>query len=141
VGEAGQPQAGGGDAQQEALQGEAAVTKDEAAAAPHTVRALIDQAAQRWPQAVYACDVEGRQRITFAELREQCAQVAALLRAAGSAPGDTVSLVMPNGLQTLRLLLGAMHGGWCVDPVNLLSQPEQMRYVLDHSDCKVVLTA
>ena len=28
-----------------------------------------------------------------------------------------------------------MHGGWCVNPVNLLSQPEQMRYVLDHSDC------
>ena len=141
MGEAGQPQAGGGDAQQETLQGEAAVTKDEAAAAPHTVRALIDLAAQRWPQAVYACDVEGRQRITFAALREQCAQVAALLRAAGSAPGDTVSLVMPNGLQTLRLLLGAMHGGWCVNPVNLLSQPEQMRYVLDHSDCKVVLAS
>jgi long-chain acyl-CoA synthetase len=103
-----------------------------------TVRSLIDQAAQRWPQAVCACDVEGRQRITFAELRAQCLQVAALLRAAGAAPGDTVSLVMPNGLQTLRLLLGALHGGWCVNPVNLLSQPEQMRYVLDHADAKVV---
>ena len=103
-----------------------------------TVRALIDQAAQRWPQAVYACDVDGRQRITFAELRAQCAQVGALLRAAGSTPGDTVSLVMPNGLQTLRLLLGALYGGWCVNPVNLLSQPEQMRYVLDHADAKVV---
>ena len=106
-----------------------------------TVRALIDQAAQRWPQAVYACDVDGRQRITFAEVRAQCAQVAGLLRAAGSVPGDTVSLVMPNGLQTLRLLLGAMHGGWCVNPVNLLSQLDQMRYVLDHSDCKVVLAS
>ena len=27
------------------------------------------------------------------------------------APGDTVSLVMPNGLQTLRVLLGAMYAG------------------------------
>jgi acyl-CoA synthetase (AMP-forming)/AMP-acid ligase II len=106
-----------------------------------TVRALIEQAAKRWPQAVYACDVDGRQRITFAELRAQCLQVAALLRTAGSAPGDTVSLVMPNGLQTLRLLLGAMHGGWCVNPVNLLSQPDQMRYVLEHSDCKVVFAS
>ena len=56
------------------------------------------------------------------------------------APGDTVSLVMPNGLQTLRLLLGAMHAGCCVNPVNLLSQAEQMRYVLDHSDCRLVVT-
>jgi hypothetical protein len=55
--------------------------------------------------------------------------------------GDTVSLVMPNGLMTLRLLLGAMHGGCCVNPVNLLSQPEQMRYVLEHSDCKLVFAA
>jgi len=124
-----------GDGHQEVVTGEAS------ASTPNTVSELIEQAAQRWPLAVYACDVDGRQRITFAELREQCVQVAALLRAAGSAPGDTVSLVMPNGLQTLRLLLGAMHGGWCVNPVNLLSQPEQMRYVLDHSDCKVVLAS
>ena len=46
---------------------------------------------------------------------------------------------MPNGLQTLRVLLGAMYGGLCVNPVNLLSQPEQMRYVLAHSDCRVVV--
>ena len=35
-------------------------------------------------------------------------RVGALLRAHGLGPGDTVSLVMPNGLQTLRILLGAM---------------------------------
>jgi len=125
----------GGGGQQEVVTGQLAAT------APNTVRALIEQAAQRWPRAVYACDVEGRQHVTFAQLRAACAQVASLLRAAGSVPGDTVSLVMPNGLQTLRVLLGAMHGGWCVNPVNLLSQPEQMRYVLDHSDCRVVFAS
>lgn len=106
-----------------------------------TVHALIEEAAARWPDAVYAQDVDGSQSITFAQLRAQCLDVAHLLRALGSAPGDTVSLVMPNGLQTLRLLLGAMHGGWCVNPVNLLSQPDQMRYVLDHSDCRVVFAS
>jgi acyl-CoA synthetase (AMP-forming)/AMP-acid ligase II len=64
-----------------------------------------------------------------------------LLRGHGLVPGDTVSLVMPNGLMTLQLLLGAMHSGWRVNPVNLLAQPEQMRYVLDHSDCKLVLVS
>jgi acyl-CoA synthetase (AMP-forming)/AMP-acid ligase II len=49
--------------------------------------------------------------------------------------------VLPNGLQTVRLLLGAMHAGCCVNPVNLLSQPEQMRHVLAHSDCKLVFVA
>ena len=106
-----------------------------------TVHALIEEAVARWPDAVYAQDVDGSQSITFAQLRAQCLDVAHLLQSLGSAPGDTVSLVMPNGLQTLRLLLGAMHGGWCVNPVNLLSQPEQMRYVLDHSDCRVIFAS
>jgi acyl-CoA synthetase (AMP-forming)/AMP-acid ligase II len=44
-------------------------------------------------------------------------------------------------LNTLRLLLGALYGGWCVNPVNLLSSAEQMRYVLEHSDCKLVIAS
>ena len=34
-----------------------------------------------------------------------------------------------------------MYAGCCVNPVNLLSQPEQMRYVLEHSDCTLVFVA
>ena len=73
--------------------------------------------------------------------RLRAASAALLQRARRWRPGDTVSLVMPNGLGTLQLLLGAMHGGCCVNPVNLLSQPEQMRYVLEHSDCTLVLAS
>lgn len=106
-----------------------------------TVRELIERQARLQPQAVYACATESDSQLTYFELAQSCRRVAALLRSRGSSPGDVVSVVMPNGLQTLRLLLGAMHGGWCVNPVNLLSQPEQMRYVLSHSDCKVVIVA
>jgi long-chain acyl-CoA synthetase len=106
-----------------------------------TVRALIDRAAAASPQAVYACATESDAALTYAQLRQVCRRVSALLRAHGVGAGDTVSLVMPNGLGTLQLLLGAMHGGVCVNPVNLLSQPDQMRYVLEHSDCKLVLAS
>ncbi len=106
-----------------------------------TVHALVEQQAAQRPQAVYACTTESDRCITYGELAQGCRRVAALLRSHGMRPGDTVSLVMPNGLQTLRLLLGAMHGGLCVNPVNLLSQPEQMRYVLAHSDCRMVCVA
>lgn len=106
-----------------------------------TVRELIEHQAALRPNAIYATDADGQRSITFAELARACRQVAALLRSHGSRPGDTVAVVMPNGLQTLRLLLGAMHGGWCVNPINLLSQPDQMRYVLGHSDCKVVVVS
>ena len=64
-----------------------------------------------------------------------------MLAARGLQPGDHVSLVLGNGIQTVRLLLGAMYGGYCVHPVNLLSQPEQMRYVIEHADARVVFAA
>jgi acyl-CoA synthetase (AMP-forming)/AMP-acid ligase II len=111
------------------------------AAAPRTVRELIDRAAASRPDAVYALATEHGERITYGALERGCRAVGAWLRGHGVGPGDTVSLVMPNGLATVRLLLGALHGGVAVNPVNLLSQPEQMAYVLGHSDCKLVFVA
>ena len=117
--------------------------------APRTVRALLAQQARLRPEAVYALAVsadplnasEPPAPISYAQLERSCRQVATLLRSQGLQPGDTVSLVMPNGLNTLRLLVGAMHGGWCVNPVNLLSSATQMAYVLEHSDCKLVIAS
>ncbi len=107
-------------------------------AVPATVHALIVAQAAARPDAIYAASTESGSSITFGQLETDCGAVAAWLQANQSNPGDVISIVMPNGLQTLRLLLGAMAGGWCVNPVNLLAQPEQMRHVLAHSDCKLV---
>jgi acyl-CoA synthetase (AMP-forming)/AMP-acid ligase II len=106
-----------------------------------TVRELIERGAAERPLAPYASATESERGMSDGELARSCRRVAAWLQRHGAAPGDTVSIVMPNGLGTLRLLLGALWGGRCVNPVNLLSQPEQMRYVLEHSDCKLVVVA
>ncbi|MEO7008484.1 MAG: AMP-binding protein [Caldimonas sp.] len=115
------------------------MTRQEALAT--TIRELIERQSAMRPDAVYALAVEAERAITFGGLATRCREVAALLRSHGIAGGDTVSLVMPNGLQTVELLLGALWAGVCVNPVNLLSQPSQMRYVLEHSDCRLVLVA
>ena len=106
-----------------------------------TVAELIEaQAAQR-PGATYFVAPETGRTLTFRQLRDSCASVAAYLASRGLPPGAHVSLVMPNGLATVRILLGALWGGYCVNPVNLLSQPEQMRYVLEHSDASIVFAS
>ena len=107
----------------------------------NTVRALVDAQADARPDATYFIATETGRTLTYVELRESCRRVAAYLARHGLQPGTHVSLVMPNGLATLRILLGAMYGGYCVNPVNLLSGPEPMRYVLEHSDCALVFTA
>jgi long-chain acyl-CoA synthetase len=106
-----------------------------------TVFELIERGAAARPEAVYAVAVDESQAMTYGALRDACAELGDSLAETGLVPGATISLVMPNGLQTLRLLLGFMHAGFCVNPVNLLSQPEQMRYVLEHSDCRLVVVA
>lgn len=105
---------------------------------PSTVRELVESAAARSPDVVYALSTEGGEAITFGELARSCRAIGATLHAHGARPGDTVSVVMSNGLQTVRVLLAAMHSGMVANPVNLLSQPAQMQYVLAHSDCRVV---
>ncbi|MBU6259572.1 MAG: AMP-binding protein [Burkholderiales bacterium] len=109
--------------------------------ASSSIQALIAQAAAAWPGEPYAVDGESGQVLRHAELAASCGRIASWLQQGGLAPGATVSLVLPNGLQTLRLLLGAMAAGYTVNPINLLAQPEQMRYVLEHSDAALVCVA
>lgn len=106
-----------------------------------TVYELIERQTAVRPDSVYASTPDGSALLTYGALASACRTVGGWLSARGVGQGDTVSLVMGNGLGTLQLLLGAMHAGVCVNPINLLSQPEQMRYVLGHSDCKLVFVA
>jgi acyl-CoA synthetase (AMP-forming)/AMP-acid ligase II len=112
-----------------------------AAAADATVAGLIEAQAAARPQANYYTAAETGRTLAFGELAGSARRVSALLAREGCPPGAHVSLVMPNGLATVRLLLGAMAGGRCVNPVNLLASPEQMRYVLDHSDSRVAFAS
>ena len=106
-----------------------------------TVRELVERQAALRPDAVYALATETAAQLSYRELAASVRRIDAWLDAQGAPAGSTVSLVMPNGLGTLRLLLGAMATGRCVNPVNLLSQPDVMRYVLEHSDCRLVVAA
>ncbi|MEO7743196.1 MAG: AMP-binding protein [Usitatibacter sp.] len=107
----------------------------------NTVAALIESQAAQRPEATYFIATETGRGLTFGQLLASSRRIAAYIERQGLPPGAHVSLVMPNGLATLRILLGAMYGGYCVNPVNLLSSPDQMRYVLDHSDCAMVFAA
>jgi acyl-CoA synthetase (AMP-forming)/AMP-acid ligase II len=56
----------------------------------------------------------------------------------GLQKGDKVSFMLGNGYQTTKIFLGAMYAGFVIAPLNLMSQPSQLEYVLDHSDTKLV---
>ena len=111
------------------------------AAGSATVLDLVEQQAAARPDSTYALATERRAGLTYAVLHTACRDIAAALDARGIAPGETVSVLLPNGLATLTLLLGVMAAGRRVNPVNLLAQPEQMQHVLAHADARLVVTS
>jgi long-chain acyl-CoA synthetase len=106
-----------------------------------TVRAIVDRQAAARPDAVYLIAPETGLAMTFGQLRQASRRLGHFLLARGVAPGGKVALLMPNGLQTCRLFIGAMYGGFCVTPINLLAQQTQLAYVLDHCDANIVFAA
>jgi acyl-CoA synthetase (AMP-forming)/AMP-acid ligase II len=106
-----------------------------------TIRARVDHQAEQRPDATYLVAPETGLKMSFGELRAASCRLAAYLLAEGIRPGAKVALLMHNGYQTCRLFIGAMYGGYCVTPLNLLAQPTQLSYVLEHSDAEIVFVA
>ncbi|MGC7404247.1 AMP-binding protein [Pandoraea pneumonica] len=79
--------------------------------------------------------------LTFASVRDDCRALAERFSAAGLRQGDIVSVCMGNGPQTARLILAAMYSGLVVNPINLLCQPAQLQYIVEHSDTRLVFVS
>src|SRR5690606_24005986 len=62
------------------------------------------------------------------------------LAALGIQRGDTVSVFMPNGVNTAKIIIATMYAGYVVNPINLLCQEKQLAYILGHSDARIVFT-
>ena len=106
-----------------------------------TIRELIDWRAATQPDATYLIAPETARILTYADLQRDSQSLARYLRHLGLRKGDHVSFMLHNGYQAARLLLGAMYGGFVIQPINLLAQRSQLEYVLDHSETRAVFVA
>lgn len=105
------------------------------------IRDYVDHQAQARPAATYLVAPETGRTLSFGSLRGASLRLAAFLRGRHVEPGDKVGLLMHNGYQACRLFIGAMYGGYCMTPFNLLGQPSQLEYVLDHSDVALIFAS
>src|SRR5450755_4746802 len=106
-----------------------------------TLRDVIEHHAQSRPDAPFLFAPEPDRVITYRELRDSGRALAAFLAAAGVAPGEVVSFMLPNGAAAATLLLGTMVAGYVVSPLNLLAQDTHLEYTLAHSDTRFVFAA
>jgi len=106
-----------------------------------TIRHYVDLQARAQPAAPYLIAPETNRVLSYAQLQADSIELGRYLAAQGLAKGDKVALMLHNGYQTARLLIGVMYAGFTVAPLNLLAQPSQLAYVLEHSDTRLVFTS
>ncbi|QKV93151.1 AMP-binding protein [Streptomyces sp. NA02950] len=96
--------------------------------AEETIPALVRAAAERYgpTEAV----VEGRSRISYAELGARIERAAAACLASGVAPGDRIAVWAPNTTDWIVAALGAVTAGGVLVPVNTRFKGAEAAYVL-----------
>jgi long-chain acyl-CoA synthetase len=98
---------------------------------------LLTQSAARRPDAV-ALRL-GPLETTYAELDEQSARTAALLRARGIGAGDAVALMLPNLPEFAIAYFGALRAGATVVPLNVLLKRGEVAFHLRDSGAQLLL--
>jgi len=115
-------------------------------AAPHqpqTLDRLIAAQAARRPDAI-ALEWTGgdgaRAFLSYGELAERAASLAARLRSLGVGPGAGVAVCMPRSPELLVGMLGVLQAGGYYVPLESTYPPERLRNVLRDADVRIVLT-
>ena len=62
----------------------------------------------------------GRRELTFGEVADRAARVAAVLHRRGLEPGDRLAVQLPNRLEFIDLFLACVHSGVVLVPINVL---------------------
>lgn len=88
------------------------------------------------PALLYKDDV-----LTYSALWETLQRVANGLMAAGIAAGERVAIYLPKQLETVAAIFGTSSAGASFVPVNPLLKPPQVRYILQHSQARILFTS
>ncbi len=80
-------------------------------------------------------------KLTFAELNERATRFGNGVRSLGLKPRDRLAVILKNRSEYLEIIYGLAKAGITVVPVNWRFAPEEMRYVIDHSEASAIAVA
>jgi len=81
----------------------------------------------------------GDRHLTYAELDERSARLAALLRERGMEQGDRVGVMLPNVLEFPIAYYGVLRAGGVVVPMNVLLKRREIAFYLQDSGARTLL--
>ncbi len=104
---------------------------------PRSLYALLDQAAGQHPKGVAL--VCGVQRLSWQQLHDQVAQLAAGMQAAGIGAGDRVAMLLGNCTEFVVTLFAAARLGAIAVPMNIREQTPGLTYMLEHCGAQLLV--
>jgi len=90
------------------------------------------------PERVVLVGPDGTE-VTAGALAARANQVSHGLRALGLERGDTIAVVVPNGIEMMELVLGAQQIGLYMTPINHHLVGPEIAYIVNDSDAKVLV--
>ncbi|MEC4015340.1 fatty acid--CoA ligase family protein [Streptomyces sp. H27-D2] len=101
-----------------------------------SIPGLVRAAAERYGEREAV--VDGRTRLSYAELGERVERAAAACIAAGVEPGDRVAVWAPNTVDWIVSALGSVSAGGVLVPVNTRFKGAEAAYVLERTRAKLL---
>jgi acyl-CoA synthetase (AMP-forming)/AMP-acid ligase II len=106
---------------------------------PLGIHAIFEHAMKSHPRKqIISRDGPQILRFTFAEFGKRVAKLAHVLNALGVKPGDRVATFAWNGYRHLELYFAVPMLGAVLHTVNIRLFPDQIAFVLDHADDRIV---
>lgn len=104
---------------------------------PLTPAMFLERTVVAFPDQV--AEVEGDRRYTYRELHERVHRLGNALTRLGVKRGDRVAVLAPNTRMALEAHLAVPLIGAVLVPINIRLSPQEIAYILDHSEASVLL--
>lgn len=104
---------------------------------PSTLTGILESRVELTPDASFVT-FKGEQS-SYADAFRRAEQAAAALASLGIRRGDRVALVLPNSLEFMDLWFGVSLLGAVLVPVNTGLKGDGLRYIVEHSEARVVV--
>lgn len=106
--------------------------------ADQTIQQLFEELAEKMPE--HTALVFEEKRMSFRELNERANQLAAILREKGVGPAQIVALLVERSAEMVIATLATLKAGGAFLPVDPDYPEERIRYMLEDSQAKLVVT-
>ncbi len=102
------------------------------------IATLLDRHAKKRPDQIAYWDTT--RSVTYAQLAERTASIAANLTKAGLEEGDELAMYLPNGVDWIEICLAALRAGAVVVPISIDAAEGEISYRLTDAGCTLIVT-